>query len=415
MGCKYLKIVKNKKTIIISSIVLIMIIGLFLNIYCAKTNIYLKEFRMVEKNNQLFHKIEAAEKINNGILYYNDNNILYTKEDITTKIADKVQALWRENNDLYYTSNNVLYCYNFETKGTEKIIEKPYHILGKYNGNIITYHGRNIYSINEGKKIKIFENGHYLNKAVLYKNKVYGIPAKNVYEYNLDTLEVNKITTNKHDMSNMTMLDNQLYIYTIKYKNENRSKSDYTYFKVTPDGLEKDFIISNINHITGEKNIQNGIIISTQNNAEETTKNNKLLYIANGKVKTIDKNYSYEITGLFDKKLLYYKNNHAYGTEQKNLNTFYLYDGKKSSKAFDLNVGFYENIKGYEYEGGIIVEVNYESSTKLYKYDGIDIKKIDIPSMYRISALTVIDENIYIRYIDGEESMESLGIILSLK
>lgn len=54
--------------------------------------------------------------------------------------------------------------------------EKPYNILGKYDGNIISYYGRSIYSINETGKTKIFKDGYYLNSAVLYKNKVYGIP-----------------------------------------------------------------------------------------------------------------------------------------------------------------------------------------------------------------------------------------------
>lgn len=392
--------------------VLILLSVLLLTVGCSKEI----KFEIIEKNTTEFHEIDVAEKINDGILYYNGNKVIYEKNNNIIEISNNVKSLWRENDDIYYISNDILYNYNLKTKIAKEMVKNPYNILGKYKGNIISYYGRSIYSINGTTKTKIFKNGYYLNNAVLYKNKVYGIPATNVYEYNLDTLQVNKVTKNKHNYAYIIMIEDNLYIITSKYKNKHKNMLNYTYFKVTEKGLEKDFSINNTSQISSSKIIKGGLFIGTTNDSDNNAKGNKLLYIKNGKSKTIDKNYFYEIIGIFDNKLLYYKNKHFYGTYGENLITFYLYNGKNSTKAFDLDVNYFECIRGYEYEDNILIEVTYESSTHLYKYDGKTIKEIDTPkNFFRIIALDIIDNKAYITYSDAEESASILGTIIDLK
>lgn len=382
--------------------IFILLVELLIITGCAKTI----KFEFVKNSNTDFHKVNEAEKIDGGVIYYSGDNILFDKDGITTKLANKVRDLWRENDDIYYDSENVLYSYSFKTKEIKKMVEKPYNILGKYNGNIISYYGRSIYSINKNKKTKIFKDGYYLNKAILYKNKVYGIPATNVYEYNLDTLKVKKITKNP-ETSNFEIVDKKLYIIT-------KEKEDYVYYKLTDNGLKKDFTIKNVMSVT-EKIVKNGMFIETNKDYKESTKGNQLLYIHDGKIKKVDRNYSYYMIGIINNKFCYYKNKYDYGTYDKNLSTFYLYDGKKSTKAFDLDIDNFETIIGYEYDNGLLIEVAYESLTTLYKYDGKKVVKFDTPdNFYSIISLEVIDNKAYIRYSNGEESLTSLGTIIDL-
>ncbi len=379
-----------------------LLISLFVITGCSK----IVEFETIPKSNNSFHKIDEAEKIDGGVIYYNGDNILFAKDGSTTELANNVRTLWREDDEIYYDSNYVLYSYNFKTKRTKKMVERPYNILGKYNGNIISYYARSIYAINGTKKIRIFKDGYYLNKAILYKNKVYGVPATNVYEYNLDTLKIKKITKNP-DMSYFRMLDKKLYIITKK-------KDNYIYYKLTANGLKKDFIIKNAIGVT-EKIVKNGMFIEANKDYNEYKKGNRLLYVDNRKIKKVDSDYSYYMLGIINNKFCYYKNKYNYGTDNKNLETFYLYDGKKSTKAFDLNVENFETIIGYEYDGGLLIAVAYESFTTIYKYDGKKIIKLNIPdNFYKIIDLEIIDNKAYIKYSDGEESMTSLGTIITL-
>lgn len=382
--------------------IFVLLVSLFVITGCSK----IVKFETIQKSNTGFHKINGAEKINGGVIYYSGDNILFDKDGSTIKLANKVRTLWREDDEIYYDSNNVLYSYNFKTKETKRMVEKPYNILGKYNGNIISYYARSIYSINGNKKIRIFKDGYYLNKAVLYKNKVYGIPATNVYEYNLDTLKVKKLTKNP-EMSYFKMVDKNLYIIA-------KEKENYVYYKLTDNGLKKDFIIKNVKSVS-EKIVKNGMFIETNKDYNEFTKGNQLLYVHNGKIKKVDSDYRYYMIGIINNKFCYYKNEYNYGTYDKNSDKFYLYDGKKSTKAFDLNVENFETIIGYEYDGGLLIEVAYESLTTLYKYDGKKIIKLNTPdNFYSIIGLEIIDNKAYIRYSDGEESMNSLSTIIGL-
>lgn len=382
--------------------IFVLLVSLFVITGCSK----IVKFETIQKSNTGFHKINGAEKINGGVIYYSGDNILFDKDGSTIKLANKARTLWREDDEIYYDSNNVLYSYNFKTKETKRMVEKPYNILGKYNGNIISYYARSIYSINGNKKIRIFKDGYYLNKAVLYKNKVYGIPATNVYEYNLDTLKVKKLTKNP-EMSYFKMVDKNLYIIA-------KEKENYVYYKLTDNGLKKDFIIKNVKSVS-EKIVKNGMFIETNKDYNEFTKGNQLLYVHNGKIKKVDSDYRYYMIGIINNKFCYYKNEYNYGTYDKNSDKFYLYDRKKSTKAFDLNVENFETIIGYEYDGGLLIEVAYESLTTLYKYDGKKIIKLNTPdNFYSIIGLEIIDNKAYIRYSDGEESMNSLSTIIGL-
>lgn len=382
-------------------------LSLFLMTGCSKEI----KFKSVDRIITGFHKVNVAEKIDDGVLYFKGDKILYDKDGTVIKIADKVSSLWRENDDIYYDSNNVLYSFNFETQKTNKLVDKPHRILGKYNGNIITYYGRTIYSINGTEKTKLFKDGYYLNKAVLYKNKVYGIPASNVYEYNLDTLKVKKITKNPYH-SDFEVINGQLYIITEEKKKE---RINYTYSKLTDDGLEKLFDIKNITWVSDEKTVKDGMFLATSKSYSDSVKGNQLLYVKDGRKIVVDKNYSYDIVGIINNKLCYYKNKYNYGTDDENLKTFYLYDGKKSIKAFDLDLGFFEDITGYEYDGGLVIKVSYESSTQLYKYDGKEVLVLDTPeNFYSIMGLDIIDNKAYIKYSQGEESMDALGTIIDL-
>ena len=388
-------------------IFLILMLSLFLMTGCSKET----KFKSVDRTITGFHKVNVAEKIDDGVLYFKGDKILYDKDGTVIKIADKVSSLWRENDDIYYDSNNVLYSFNFETQKTNKLVDKPHRILGKYNGNIITYYGRTIYSINGTEKTILFKDGYYLNKAVLYKNKVYGIPASNVYEYNLDTLKVKKITKNPYH-SDFEVINGQLYIITGEKKKE---RINYTYSKLTDDGLEKLFDIKNITWISDKKTIKDGMFLVTSKSYSDSVKGNQLLYVKDGRKIVVDKNYSYDIVGIINNKLCYYKNKYNYGTDDENLKTFYLYDGKKSIKAFDLDLGFFEDITGYEYDGGLVIKVSYESSTQLYKYDGKEVLVLDTPeNFYSIMGLDIIDNKAYIKYSQGEESMDALGTIIDL-
>ena len=382
-------------------------LSLFLMTGCSKET----KFKSVDRTITGFHKVNVAEKIDDGVLYFKGDKILYDKDGTVIKIADKVSSLWRENDDIYYDSNNVLYSFNFETQKTNKLVDKPHRILGKYNGNIITYYGRTIYSINGTEKTILFKDGYYLNKAVLYKNKVYGIPASNVYEYNLDTLKVKKITKNPYH-SDFEVINGQLYIITEEKKKE---RINYTYSKLTDDGLEKLFDIKNITWVSDKKTVKDGMFLVTSKSYSDSVKGNQLLYVKDGRKIVVDKNYGYDIVGIINNKLCYYKNKYNYGTYDENLKTFYLYDGKKSIKVFDLDLGFFEDIIGYEYDGGLVIEVAYESSTRLYKYDGKEVLVLDTPEhFYSIMGLDIIDNKAYIKYSEGEESMVALGTIIDL-
>ena len=388
-------------------IFLILMLSLFLMTGCSKET----KFKSVDRTITGFHKVNVAEKIDDGVLYFKGDKILYDKDGTVIKIADNVSSLWRENDDIYYDSNDVLYSFNFETQKTNKLVDKPHRILGKYNGNIITYCGKTIYSINGTKKTKLFKDGYYLNKAVLYKNKVYGIPASNVYEYNLDTLKVKKITKNPYH-SDFEVINGQLYIIT---EEEKKERINYTYSKLTDDGLEKLFDIKNITWISDKKTIKDGMFLVTSKSYSDSVKGNQLLYVKDGRKIVVDKNYSYDIVGIINNKLCYYKNKYNYGNYDENLKTFYLYDGKKSIKAFDLDLGFFEDITGYEYDGGLVIKVSYESSTQLYKYDGKEVLVLDTPeNFYSIMGLDIIDNKAYIKYSQGEESMDALGTIIDL-
>ena len=388
-------------------IFLILMLSLFLMTGCSKET----KFKSVDRTITGFHKVNVAEKIDDGVLYFKGDKILYDKDGTVIKIADKVSSLWRENDDIYYDSSNVLYSFNFETQKTNKLVDKPHRILGKYNGNIITYCGKTIYSINGTKKTKLFKDGYYLNKAVLYKNKVYGIPASNVYEYNLDTLKVKKITKNPYH-SDFEVINGQLYIIT---EEEKKERINYTYSKLTDDGLEKLFDIKNITWISDKKTIKDGMFLVTSKSYSDSVKGNQLLYVKDGRKIVVDKNYGYDIVGIINNKLCYYKNKYNYGNYDENLKTFYLYDGKKSIKAFDLDLGFFEDITGYEYDGGLVIKVSYESSTQLYKYDGKEVLVLDTPeNFYSIMGLDIIDNKAYIKYSQGEESMDALGTIIDL-
>lgn len=382
-------------------------LSLFLMTGCSKET----KFKNVDRTTAEFHKVNVAEKIDDGVLYFKGDKILYDKDGTVIKIADKVSSLWRENDDIYYDSNNVLYSFNFETQKTNKLVDKPHRILGKYNRNIITYYDRTIYSINGTEKTKLFKDGYYLNKAVLYKNKVYGIPASNVYEYNLDTLKVKKITKNPYH-SDFEVINGELYIITEEKKKE---RINYTYSKLTDDGLEKLFDIKNITWVSDKKTVKDGMFLVTSKSYSDSVKGNQLLYVKDGRKIVVDKNYGYDIVGIINNKLCYYKNKYNYGTYDENLKTFYLYDGKKSIKVFDLDLGFFEDITGYEYDGGLVIEVAYESSTQLYKYDGKEVLVLDTPEhFYSIMGLDIIDNKAYIKYSEGEESMVALGTIIDL-
>lgn len=393
----------NKKTkITILFLLIILLTG------CSK----IIKFENIKQVRNGFHQINVAEKVNDGILYYDGDRVLYDINDNKTEIATEVKSLWREDNDIYYVSKNILYNYNLKSKETKRLVDKPHTILGKYNDKIISYSGSIIYSIDGTKKSKLFKDGYYLNSAVLYKNKVYGIPATNVYEYNLDTLEVNKVTKNPRN-SYMKLINDDLWIVTT---NKNKKKNNYTYYKMEDNKLKKVFTIKNVEYVFDEANTKDGMVIKTSKSFSESVKGNRLIYVQNDKIRNIDKNNEYEVIGIYNDQLCYYKNNYVYGTDQKNLKTFYLYNGKRSNKAFDLNVDYYDDIEGYEYNSGLLIAVIYEMNTKLYKYDGKTIEEVKQPNnLYRIISIDIIDNEAYIKYSDGEESLSVLGSIIDLK
>ena len=167
--------------------------------------------------------------------------------------------------------------------------------------------------------------------------------------------------------------------------------------------------------VSDKKTVKDGMFLVTSKSYSDSVKGNQLLYVKDGRKIVVDKNYGYDIVGIINNKLCYYKNKYNYGTYDENLKTFYLYDGKKSIKVFDLDLGFFEDITGYEYDGGLVIEVAYESSTRLFKYDGKEVLVLDTPEhFYSIMGLDIIDNKAYIKYSEGEESMVALGTIIDL-
>ena len=220
-----------------------------------------------------------------------------------------------------------------------------------------------------------------------------------------------QITKNPYH-SDFEVINGQLYIIT---EEEKKERINYTYSKLTDDGLEKLFDIKNITWISDKKTIKDGMFLVTSKSYSDSVKGNQLLYVKDGRKIVVDKNYSYDIVGIINNKLCYYKNKYNYGNYDENLKTFYLYDGKKSIKSFDLDLGFFEDITGYEYDGGLVIKVSYESSTQLYKYDGKEVLVLDTPeNFYSIMGLDIIDNKAYIKYSQGEESMDALGTIIDL-
>ncbi|MDY2953274.1 MAG: hypothetical protein SOT01_06185, partial [Erysipelotrichaceae bacterium] len=80
---------------------MILMLSLFLMTGCSKET----KFKSVDRTTTGFHKVNVAEKIDDGVLYFKGDKILYDKDGTVIKIADKVSSLWRENDDIYYDSN----------------------------------------------------------------------------------------------------------------------------------------------------------------------------------------------------------------------------------------------------------------------------------------------------------------------
>lgn len=370
------------------------------------------KFESIPEDVSGFHEIDAAEEADGGVVYFIGNELFYDKDGVVVKVADHADSLWREGSTLYYTSDDVLYSYDLRAAETVKIVENPHNILGKYDGNIISYSGRSIYSINGNKKKRIFKDGYYVNRAALYKNKVYGIPASNVYEYDLDTLEVKKMTKGV-ELSRLQQIGGELYVENHKEKAGRRT---VIYSKITDEGMQEEFSFGGIDSIAGVKAVKGGMFMTVVKRSDDDVKGNKLIYFENGKTRTVDKDHSYNIAGIINNELLYYKNEYSYGTYGENLTEFYLYNGKGSRKAFDLDVGSFEWISGYEYDGGILLEISYESVTSLYKYDGEKVEPIDTPdSFFYVTDLDIVDGKAYVKYIDGEETAEVLGAVIDLE
>lgn len=388
---------------------------LFIMMFCLSGCAKEEYFESAQVDNAAFHEIEAAEEVDGGVLYLGGEILYYQKGDQLQTLADDVVSLWREGQTIYYVSNQFLYSYNFETSENVRMVKNPYYILGKYKDQIISYYGRTIYAIKGTQKTKLFQDGYFLNKAVLYDNKVYGIPAKNVYAYDLDTLEVQKVTNEKHDMAFLSKYEGELYIRTETFTDESCEQRDFTYFKITKDGLKKVLALEDLCYAPSLRFVKSGVFVTEEKGDEYSTKGNRLLFIKDGKNREIDRDYSYTLIGLTEGKLLYYKSDEVYGIESKNLKTFYLYNGKHSEKAFDLNISFYEGLQGYEYDGGILIEVCYEGSTAMYTYDGETLREIELPSdFWRLIALDIVDGKAYMVYSDGEESMKPCGTVIEL-
>lgn len=404
---------KKRFTILLSAVFLLSLVLLSSSFLIPESSQVIK-FEKAEKNTEGFHEIRAAEKTSDGVIYYSGESIFCEKDGAgggAIELADDVRSLWRDGSDIYYTSHDTLYTYDLLTEETKEMAKKPYIILGKYDDNIISYYGKNIYSINEAGKTKIFKDGYYLNSAVLYHGKVYGIPASNVYEYDLTSLRSHKVTDNPEG-SFFKMTDDELYIMTM---NRSLGQRHLTCSKMTDEGLQKEFVVRNTEMMAGERFTKDGPFIATQKSFRDSTKGNLLLYIQDGKKIKVDEDCSYYMAGIIDNQLCYYKNKYSYGTGDENLTTFYLYDGKESKAAFDLDVGYFEDIDGFEYDGGLLIEVAYEMSTDLYQYDGKTLRKLETPdNFYRLIAVDVIDDKAYVRYSDGEESMEEVGVIIHL-
>ena len=77
---------------------MILMLSLFLMTGCSKET----KFKSVDRITTGFHKVNVAEKIDDGVLYFKGDKILYDKDGTVIKIADKVSSLWRENDDIYH-------------------------------------------------------------------------------------------------------------------------------------------------------------------------------------------------------------------------------------------------------------------------------------------------------------------------
>lgn len=401
-----------KRSIIAAVIIIIaVIIGVAVAAKSTSGKPELVEFHRIEADVTGFHEINAAEEVEDGCIYFAGDKLVYMRNDVAVEVADNVSSLWRDGEDFYYMKEHNLYRYDLEGLKATKMAENVGEVLGKYKGDIITYYGRSICAVNDEGKRKIFSDGYYLNSALLFGNKVYGIPATNVYEYDLDTLKVKKVTKSP-ELSRLYDSGKDAYIIT----NDKLGWLDYvTYSAINESGTDK--ILREKARSAGTiYAAEEGMFVECAPTDEDVTSSIRLLFVENdGTKRVVDEDYTYYGMGVMDGKLLYYKNNYVYGTFDTNLTTFYFYDGEKNMEAFDLDVGSFEYITGYEYDGGIIISVSYESSEVLYNYDGETVRRIaEDEYMFAVADLDVVGDKAYIRYYTGLEDIGTAGLIVQL-
>lgn len=406
-----MKRITMKRSIIAAVIIIAVIIGVAVAVQSPNGKPELVEFHRIEADVTGFHEINAAEEVEDGCIYFAGDKLVYMRNDVAVEVADNVSSLWRDGEDFYYMKEHNLYRYDLEGMKATKMAENVGKVLGKYKGDIITYYGRSICAVNDEGKRKIFSDGYYLNSALLCGNKVYGIPATNVYEYDLDTLQVKKVTKSP-ELSKLYDTGKDSYIIT----HDKLGWLDYvTYSAINESGTEK-ILRENVRSAGTVYAAEEGMFVECAPTDEDVTGGIRLLFVENdGTKRVVDEDYAYYGMGIMDGKLLYYKNNYVYGTFDTNMTTFYFYDGEKNTEAFDLDVGSYEYITGYEYDGGIIISVSYESSEVLYNYDGETVSRIaEDEYMYSVSDLDVVGGKAYIRYYTGLEDMGTAGLIVQL-
>lgn len=116
----------------------------------------------------------------------------------------------------------------------------------------------------------------------------------------MDTLEVKKVTENKHDLSYFSNRGDDLYIVTTAYKSQNQKENGTSYFKVTDKGLVETYSIYNISAISDEMAVKEGTFLAIcATDKDVVAEGNQLLYVKDGETTMIDQDYYYDLIGLW--------------------------------------------------------------------------------------------------------------------
>lgn len=204
----------RKKTVLIISIIIVILLGFLQNIFSENVPIYLRKIKKYYEGNpnenilNLGKDGEGGPCITNfqfdkGKFYYlnSDGKLcrFYSKEKRTEKFSKIVNPFWVVDESIFFVASNNIMKYDLQP-GTKKIILSD--ILGEYCVDVedgsIFYFSKSDYCLHsynmETEKIKNYniEYRYMTYFGVLNKNLVLG-SKKHMFLYNLETMAYKEI------------------------------------------------------------------------------------------------------------------------------------------------------------------------------------------------------------------------------